>query len=150
MEICYPNRMTATKLNKLWKGPPSSAGGPLEGPSPPRTCNSISKFIERLQYSPAVLPGLGNFSPEFRTKLAQIELGVLRPNSTWERSPQMYLVVLCFKLIDNPKGGGIAGIGPDQIGMLCESAGLKTGFDGLCSDGASFSTAAFNKRGEIS
>ncbi len=62
----------------------------------------------------------------------------------------MYLVVLCLKLIDNPKGGGIASISPDGIGMLCEPDGLKTGFDGFGSDGAGLSTAAFNKRSEIS
>ena len=58
----------------------------------------------------------------------------------------MYFVVLCFKLIDNPKGGGIASISPDRIGMLCEPDGLKTGPNGFSSDGAVCSTAAFYKR----
>ena len=74
----------------------------------------------------------------------------LRKLSARERAPQVYLVVLCCQLFDNLMGGGIAGIGPDRIGISCEPNGLKTGFDRLSRDFAGLTTAAFNKRSKMS
>ncbi len=49
MKTCDPNALKATKVDKLWKLPPSSAGRPLEGPSPTDIGKSTSKVNERLQ-----------------------------------------------------------------------------------------------------
>ena len=67
MKLCDPNALKATKVDKLWKLPPSGVGRPLKGPSSTNIGNSTSKVNERLQYDPAMLSCFGKPSPESRT-----------------------------------------------------------------------------------